>query len=319
MKCKCCAFEDNFKIFEIREMFLGFREIFNYQWCSNCGCMQLIDIPINLAKYYPSDKYYSFDNSLNNRKIKTDILRKTKASYILYGRNSLVGSLLSIGYKVPSFFEWLKRGKVKFDDSILDVGSGNGGLLASLYKNGFTNLTGIDPYISKDIEYGGFNIYKKDIFSLKGRFDFIMLNHVFEHIDNPGDMLIKLYELLNPGKFLLIRTPLMDNYIWKSYGTNWIGLDAPRHLIIHSMKSMKLLALEAGFLIEEIIFDGGVNNIIGSEQYKRDIALTDSNSRFVNKNSTLFSKQEIESFQILTEKANEQQVGDQAAFYLYKA
>ncbi|MBC7890330.1 MAG: class I SAM-dependent methyltransferase [Ferruginibacter sp.] len=298
-------------------MYLGLREVFDYQKCANCGCMQLLDVPLNLAKYYPADKYYSFDTG-NKKFVKTDVLRKIKAAYILYGKNKLAGSLLSIGYKIPEFFEWLKIAGVEFDDAILDVGCGGGGLLFALCKNGFTKLSGIDPFNQDDLDYGSFKIYKKEIFEMDGQYDFIMLNHVFEHIDNPLPMLIKLYELLKPGRFLLIRTPVMGTYAWAKYRENWMALDAPRHLIIHTVKSMQLLATEAGFSITKTVFDGNGFSLIGSEQYKRDIPLVDIKSRVTNKKSTLFTPQQITDYKAIAEKTNHENNGDQAAFYLYK-
>ncbi len=40
--------------------------------------------------------------------------------------------------------------EIKFRDRILDVGCGNGSLLAQLLKIGFTNLTGVDPFINEE-------------------------------------------------------------------------------------------------------------------------------------------------------------------------
>ena len=279
--------------------------------------MQLMNIPENIEKYYPSDKYYSFDSS-KKKNIHTDLLRKIKAGYILYGKNKLAGRLLSLGYTLPTFFEWLKTAKIKIEDSILDVGCGGGGLLISLYKNGFKNLTGIDPYNKEDIDYGGFKIYKKQVFDLNGQYDFIMLNHVFEHIEEPWPLLDQLFKLLKPGKFLLIRTPVMGTYGWQHYGENWMALDAPRHQIIHSIGSLKLLAEAAGFTLTKIVFDGDGNSLIASEQYKMDIPLTDIQSSVTNKDSKLFTEKEINSYNRKAVEENERKNGDQAAFYLYK-
>src|SRR6478672_2268218 len=100
--CKVCGNTVNNQLHEIKEMQLGLRELFTYMECSNCGCMQLLDIPGNLGKYYPNEGYYSFNLGLDIRK-KPDTFRKLKGSYLIYGKNKLVGSLLSIGYKAPDY------------------------------------------------------------------------------------------------------------------------------------------------------------------------------------------------------------------------
>ena len=216
MICKSCSFNGDSKVYEVREMQLGLREIFNYQLCTNCGCMQLLSVPEDMAKYYPADNYYSF-NTTKKKKVKTDALRKLKASWLIGGKNKIAGSVLSIGYKPPAFFEWLKTAGVGFKDAILDVGCGDGGLLVSFYKNGFSNLTGIDPFNTSGLDYDGFKVYKKDVFAMDGQYDFIMLNHVFEHMDDPVETLQKLYQLLKPNSYLLIRTPVMGTYSWNKY------------------------------------------------------------------------------------------------------
>ena len=316
-KCKVCGNSINNKFYQVKEMQLGLREMFTYMECANCGCLQLKDIPADLGKYYPNENYYSFNLGLDI-KDKPDALRKIKASYLLYKKNLLLGGLLSIGYKAPDYFSWMKIPGIKFNDSILDVGTGNGGLLANLFKNGFTNLTGIDPFINSDHDYGSVKVLKKDIYEMEGQFDYIMLHHAFEHMDEPLKVLFRLNELLKHNRYLLIRTPMMGNYSWKKYKENWMDIDAPRHIIIHSVESMKILAANAGFIVKQIVFDSNYMSFIGSEQYQKDIALPDPNSYSVNKEAAGFSKEQIEQFKKKAVEINKQQQGDQAAFYLYK-
>ena len=298
-------------------MQLGLREWFTYMECAQCGCMHLMDIPADLSRYYPNDGYYSFNLGLHFSK-KPDPLRKLKASYLIYGKNKGVGSLLSIGYKAPAYYSWMKNSGVQYNDAILDVGTGNGSLLLDLFKIGYSNLTGIDPFIREDKHYGNVAIYRKSIFETTGSFDLIMLHHAFEHMDEPLNVLQQAYRLLNKGKYLLIRTPVMGMYSWKKYGTNWMDLDAPRHIIIHSIKSMEMLAAAAGFELRKTIFDGNYMSLIGTEQYAKDIALNDPQSYSVNKKASGFSKDDIERFKKINGDNDAAGQSDQAAFYLFK-
>lgn len=315
--CKVCGNTDNNKLHHVKEMQLGFREMFTYMECVSCGCMQLQNIPANLGKYYPNEGYYSFNLGLDIRQ-KADILRKIKASYLIYGKNKLLGSLLSIGYKAPNYYSWIKNAGIKYDDAVLDVGTGNGSLLLNFFKIGFTNLTGIDPFIEKDQKHGAINIYKKNIFEVEGEFDYIMLHHAFEHMDAPLKVLLQLNKLIKKGRYVLIRTPVMGMYSWNRYGVNWMDLDAPRHIIIHSLKSMALLAAKAGFELRKTVFDSNYMSLIGSEQYTKDIALPDANSYMVNKEVSGYTKTDIENIKAINEQNNKDQNADQAAFYLFK-
>jgi 2-polyprenyl-3-methyl-5-hydroxy-6-metoxy-1,4-benzoquinol methylase len=313
--CRACAHQQNHNIFQVKEMQLGFREDFNYMLCDQCGCMQIIDIPEDLAKYYPNSNYYSFSAGL---KVSRSKLRQLRSAYLLHGKNKVAGKLLTLGYKHPEYLEWMKNTGVDFNDRILDVGAGSGQLLKDLCKIGFTNLEGIDPFIDEDVDNEFFRIRKKDIFSVEEKYDLLMLHHVFEHMDEPREVLDHLYKILNPGKYLLIRTPVMGMYGWKKYGLNWVGLDAPRHIIIHSLKSMKMLAEQSGFEIRKIVFDSVAFHFWSSEQYQNDIALMEPNSYMVDHKAISYSKKDIEQFKKLANKTNKEGMGDQAAYYLFK-
>lgn len=315
--CKVCGNKADNTLHQVKEMQLGFRENFTYMECGNCGLMQLQQIPENMSKYYPNEGYYSFNLGLDVRQ-KADTLRKLKASYLIYGKNNFFGRVLSIGYKKPDYYDWVKNAGVNYQDEILDIGTGNGSLLLDLFKIGFTNLSGIDPFIEKDHNYGAINIYKKSVFDMEGQFDFIMLHHAFEHMDEPLNVLLQLSRLIKKGKYVLIRTPVMGMYSWRKYGVNWMDLDAPRHIIIHSLKSMQLLAEQAGFELRKTVFDGNYMSLIGSDQYAKDIALPDPGSYMVNKKTSGYSNEDIDRFKAITQNNNAEGQADQAAFYLYK-
>ncbi len=315
--CKVCGNITGNTRYGVKEMQLGLREMFTYMECAHCGCMQLLDIPDDMGKYYPNEGYYSFNLGLDLRQ-KADPLRKLKSSWLIYGKNKLAGRLLSIGYKAPDYYSWIKNAGVQYDDAILDVGTGNGSLLLDLFKIGFTNLTGIDPFIEKDQQYGPIHIYRKNIFQTTGQYDYIMLHHAFEHMDKPLEVLQHLFRILKKGRYLLIRTPVMGMYSWGRYRVNWMDLDAPRHIFIHSLASMRLLATQAGFELWKTIFDGNYMSLIGSEQYAKDIALPDANSYMKNKAASGYRKEDIEAFKAINTQNNAAQIADQAAFYLFK-
>ena len=65
----------------------------------------------------------------------------------------------------------------------------------------------------------------------------------------------------------------MNTYAWNTYNTDWMSLDAPRHLIIHTVKSIQLLCDMAGFKLDGVVFDSTEDGLVGSEQYKKDVAL----------------------------------------------
>lgn len=315
--CAACGQSGAHPQYEVREMQLGLRETFTYQHCGHCGCMQLLDVPADLGRFYPNESYYSFTSGRQVRP-RPDRLRALRTAYLLYGKRPLIGALLAAGYRVPEYLDWVKVPQVGFRDRILDVGTGNGSLLFDLHKNGFTNLTGIDPFLAEETVTPSVQILRKEIFDMEGTYDYIMMHHVFEHMSEPLRVLQKAYALLQPGRFLLVRTPVMGGYGWQHYGTDWVGLDAPRHLIIHTADSVRLLAQQAGFELRHLVFDANAYHLWASEQYRDDIPLMAPDSYMVDRQRSRYGREDIRRFDAIAHRANGQGQGDQAAFYLFK-
>jgi SAM-dependent methyltransferase len=279
--------------------------------------MQLLDPPADFTRYYPNEDYYSFTSGIKELK-KPGYLRTAKASYLLYGKHKLAGPLLSIGYKLPEFYDWMLGTKARLTDAILDVGCGSGLLLGKLYKMGFTNLTGIDPFINQEQDLGEVRILKKEIEEMTGKFDVIMMHHALEHMAHPLEAMKKAHSLLNDNKYLLVRIPIMGNYGWNTYREYWAGLDSPRHLFIPSEKGMRILAGQAGFELEKLEYDTVDYLIWCSEQYKNGMSLYAKGSHMLDKKHSAFSKQQIREYKKILAEANAKNYGDTAAFYLRK-
>ena len=178
---------------------------------------------------------------------------------------------------------------------------------------------GVDPFIKESIFYrNGVKILKKHIFELEGSFDCIISNHSFEHMPQPLNVLKKFYELLKPDRYVLIRIPVAASYAWRHYGVNWVALDAPRHLFLHTVRSIQLLSKQAGFEVVEIEFDSTEFQFLGSEFYLRNIPLKDRSLYLKNSQNSIFSKKQIQEFKNKAVQLNAANDGDQACFYLYK-
>ncbi|MEO6612339.1 MAG: class I SAM-dependent methyltransferase [Chitinophagaceae bacterium] len=315
--CLICHNETGNELITLKELQLGLGETFTYQLCSGCGSMQLLDPPADFTRYYPNEDYYSFTSGIKELR-KPGYLRTAKASYLLYGQHKVAGSLLSIGYKLPEFYDWMLGTKAQLTDAILDVGCGSGLLLGKLYKMGFTNLIGIDPFINEEHDFGEVKILKKEMEEMTGKFDVIMMHHALEHMAHPLEAMKKAHDLLNDNKYLLVRIPIMGNYGWNTYKEYWAGLDAPRHLFIPSEKGMRLLAEQAGFELEKLEYDTVDYLIWCSEQYKNGMSLYAKGSHMLDKKNSSFSKQKIREYKKILADANAKNYGDTAAFYLRK-
>jgi len=136
----------------------------------------------------------------------------------------------------------------------------------------FRDLTGVDPFIKEDIHYSsGLRVLKKSLFEVDDQYDLITLHHSYEHMPEPLVVMKQLHRLTKEGGTVLIRIPLADSYAWRTYGVDWLQLDAPRHIYLHTCKSIERIAKQSGFHIKDIVYDSDAEQFLGSEQYKRDI------------------------------------------------
>ena len=324
--CSICHNVSGNKTFAAREMMFGYRDKFDYLECNSCGCLQLQCSPKDLERYYPSN-YFPNPRLASKRASLKSFLRRQRAKYCLEG-SGLLGRLLvkkwgrpkSSIFGRPDYYQWLARCGIGFSSKILEVGCGSGVLLLQMQDDGFTDLTGVDPFIDETVTHSEvLRILKDEIYNLSGAFDLIMLHHTFEHMPEPAKVLQQLHRLLNHERYVLIRIPVAGSFAYRTYGANWAQLDAPRHLFLHTLKSMEILANDAGFEIADVVFDSDDFQFWASQQYMRDIPLKDRNSYAVNPERSLFSREQINTFKERASELNAKNDGDSACFYLFKA
>lgn len=320
MGCAICGNTEGNRAHAAREMMFGFRDQFTYLECSKCGCLQLVDPPADLTKYYPAD-YYSFQQDplkvFRGRGLKERIKMPFRYRYAVTDRGAL-GKYWYPQHPDPAA-RTLVPANVRRRSRILDVGCGSGMLLYALRNAGFSRVMGADPYIDETILYSnGLKILKRSIHEVDGEWDLVMLHHAFEHVPDPLETLRSASRLLAPGGVCLIRIPVASSYAWQRYGTNWVQLDAPRHFFLHTPESMRVLAEQAGLAVERVAYDSYALQFWGSEQYIKDIPLQSERSYARDQAHSIFSASEIKAFEAQARELNAAGTGDQAAFYLRK-
>jgi SAM-dependent methyltransferase len=313
MECKICGNTNNNRHHQPKEMMLGLRDKHDYLECSQCGCLQIIALPDNLPDYYP-DNYYSYRKSATTTHFKQRLIH-FRDTFAVIG-HCFLGRLIHFIYP-ESKLSTLRHLKVDKTSRIMDVGCGAGNLLHSLQDIGFKNLLGIDPFNNEDMQYdNGLQIKKHSVHEAEGEWDVIMFHHSFEHVYDQHEVLDKVHQLLAKDGQCLIRVPTVSSYAWVHYGLNWVQLDAPRHLFLHSINSMQNLAEQHGFELEHVHYDSNALQFWGSEQYKQDIPLRDKRS--YAEGGSLFTDKQIQDFEQRAKELNAHKQGDQAAFYLRK-
>jgi len=314
--CRICGNAEESTIIKMREMMYGTREEFDYFECGQCGCLQIAVIPENLAEYYSSG-YYSYQALENKVSWFKQLFVRARNRFSLVNHGCL-GCCLFYFFPEQKIHA-LSHLQLTPESRILDVGCGAGKLLYDLSQLGMSNLSGIDPFNRHDICYpNGLTIEKKTLDEIGGLFDLIMLNHSFEHLADQVETLHLIRDRLSDAGTCMLAVPLSSSYAWQHYRQNWIQLDAPRHLYLHSENSMRLLAGSCGFTVSKVIYNSTSFQFWGSEQCADDIALLEQKSYAVEPRLSMFSKRDIAKFSQRAEKLNIEKTGDQACFYLVK-
>jgi len=139
---------------------------------------------------------------------------------------------------------------------LLDVGAGSGEFLDFARRCGW-NVVGVD-LDEKAVAAGrsrGLDVRNGTIEAIgeDERFDAITMGHVIEHVYDPHALLEACYKRLKPGGWIWVDTPNIDSLGHTEYGPYWIGVDAPRHLILFTPDSLSDALAKAGFVNQEPI------------------------------------------------------------------
>lgn len=249
--CRLCGETRRARTFVAEELVERRGERFDYFECAYCGCVQIETVPGDLARYYPAG-YYSFERPrVKHYPAPVRALRRwrTRAHLGRYGSVAAAIAYAARGGRLDEHFRWLAPAGVDLDSRLLDVGCGNGRLLAKLAREGFTRLAGADPFLAPDANYPGVTLHRATIDTLEGEYDLIMLHHSLEHMPDPCAALGHARRLLAGGGRVLVRVPLADSYAFRKYATRWTGFDAPRHLYLFTVFALVELARRAGLAL----------------------------------------------------------------------
>jgi SAM-dependent methyltransferase len=139
---------------------------------------------------------------------------------------------------------------------VLDVGAGDGALLAALRSRG-REAVGLERDAAEEGE-------RREIFDTPdGDWAAIVFWHSLEHLREPGRAIERAAQLLRSGGVLFVAVPNSASLQAKLFGDRWFALDIPRHLV-HLTAPALLHKLEAsGLQIERVSYARGGQVVFG--------------------------------------------------------
>jgi SAM-dependent methyltransferase len=235
--------------------------------CAGCGLGFIDPMPdVELLKtFYPSTyACYAaepvYEPSKESQKYK---LARMRFPDLKQEKGSL-GSLLKRSVSIAS--EWVSGKTITYslgvplrltqDAMILEIGYGSGHWLYNMAAWGYKNLYGYDidanPTSTEKLRAVGVHLPTDILTNYKdfvGSFDCIRLEHVFEHLLNPLEMLEICRSLLKPDGFLVMTYPCKTSLSRLISSRYWGPLDPPVHLYHYTPKSTKLVLQKADFTL----------------------------------------------------------------------
>ena len=141
--------------------------------------------------------------------------------------------------------------------SLLDFGSGKGGLLSILFKSfKFKKLCGADLYKKPKKLSNKINWHRQDlnkVLKISEKFDFVICSETIEHLENPRQTLRNIYNLMKPKGTLILTMPNNESIrgivgmIFGGHYALFLGNSYPAHITALLKLDLIRICKEIGF------------------------------------------------------------------------
>ena len=295
-------------------MMIGLGTIHAYTECPECACLQISEYPNDLANYYNSGYYSHSPRELSEAPGLWEAALRGLRRRIALTANRQIVSITHAGRNTPLFYRAVSGLSLSRTSKIIDVGCGSGWLLEFLLREGFENVSGYDPFATVNEVRCGKKIapVTRSIAELEGGFDLVYCCRSFEHMTEPRRAMAALVKLLSRDGVVVLVLPVVGHG-WRFYRENWVQLNAPMHLYIHSRVSIEKLLNDTDYRIDKWVSCSTEFLFWGSEQYKMGIPLSihDLNRPRLDM-PRLFTRTQIESWRRDARVLNKRNEGDEA-------
>jgi len=141
--------------------------------------------------------------------------------------------------------------------SVLDVGAGDGTLVAALRARG-REAVGLDPHAAGPGVRAGTLSEEQE-----GGHAAIVFWHSLEHLPEPGQAVDRAVGLLQPGGVAIVAVPNAASLQARAFGDRWLALDLPRHLVHLTASALLQRLRAAGASVERVSYWRGGQVLFG--------------------------------------------------------
>jgi 2-polyprenyl-3-methyl-5-hydroxy-6-metoxy-1,4-benzoquinol methylase len=247
--CHLCGTSGSLLHREVRDRLYGVPGEWNFRRCENAACrlVWLDPMPVEADLHEAYADYYTHGERGG----------KAGAAHGATSGRVVVNALEQLWLGALGLKSAKRRIDGMFLDDVspgrvLDVGCGDGRLLAALRDRGWiVEGQETDAAAAENTRRTwGITVHLGDLATLAlpgASFDAVTMNHVIEHALDPTALVRECMRLLKPGGAFVATTPNPDSFGHVRFGRTWRGLDPPRHLHLMSPAALAAVARAAGF------------------------------------------------------------------------
>ncbi len=201
---------------------------FTYQRCIACGVVWLLEVPEDVASYYPTG-YHDLPTA-------AELPRDAQAE----------------SFRLGLITDRVEPGRM------VEIGPSNGVFAFAAQKRGF-EVTGLemDPgccqHLVDVVGASAINTAEPEqaLMTLPPSRAIVMW-HVLEHVPDPWALITAVAQNLEPGGVFALATPNPGSVQYRVFRGQWVHLDAPRHLTLIPLATLRDEADECGLRLVHV-------------------------------------------------------------------
>lgn len=252
-RCPLCGGEEFRFVLRARDFHYGNPGEFTLVECARCTLAFLDPMydDAELAAFYPQN-YYAYADRFS---VKHYSLHRRFLRWLL--------GIREFETKDPHFD---KPGRM------LDIGCGSGWFIDGMRRKGW-QVTGVEP----SADAAAFGRKEKGLDILHGSlldtsfpprsFNYIRLNHSFEHMNNPNSVLDEIHRILADDGRLMIGVPNRASFNARVFGPCWYHLALPLHTFSWSPRTLCKMLEKHSFRPLRVLYNTDNAGLQGSIQF----------------------------------------------------
>ncbi|VVB98586.1 Ubiquinone biosynthesis O-methyltransferase [uncultured archaeon] len=270
-KCNCCNSEKRAPQYvNFDRMFYKPERRFEISRCMDCGLLFINPTPgpEEIGAFYPKD-YGSLGNAEGTVRKYAGVRERI---YSLQAKGDIFSRLQFIAlFPLYRIFANRSLPAPKGQQKLLDVGCGDGNFLHYAKKAGYEVLgvepSKFNPALSEKDGFRIINARLRDAGLPAGGFDVITINHVIEHVDDPGEVFAEMARIMKPDGRIILATPNTASVGRRIFGRYWYHMDTPRHLFLLAPANITRYAERNGLRVVRIRYTGDYSTYLGGLKY----------------------------------------------------